>query len=156
MDDYLLVFPTEILVEIFSYAVERYSEFRCLSRATNSAKISWDEWDALIAQGWMVDIDHAFIHWSKGEITESPPFPRPLGEDIPAIEDLQAGLFWYKGGNLHRENDLPSLIDEKGDLIWHKNGERWRENGLPSIVRASGIKIWQQGEYVFNIEYPKN
>ena len=175
----LVGFPTEILVEIFSHVVARYSEFRCLSRTIQKTKIPWDEWDALIDQGWTVTIEENAIFWKKNLLVHSPPFPRPFGQEVPAMEVLYEASYWYKKGHFHREgdlpaikytggqmewwidgevcrdNDLPAVIDDDGDMFWYKNGHRGRDNGLPAIVRVSRIKIWWcQNGNPCRIEYP--
>ena len=47
--------------------------------------------------------------------------------------DEYGDKFWYKNGELHRDNDLPSVVLSDERKEWHQNGLLHRENG-PAII----------------------
>lgn len=64
-------------------------------------------------------------------------------DDLPALISLN-GTYesWYKNGNLHRDNDLPAIIFSNGGKKWYKNGVLDRDNDLPSVISSNGSKYW--------------
>ena len=56
------------------------------------------------------------------------------------VEFLDGDKWWYKNGNLHRE-DGPAIEDKNGDKEWWINGNRHREDG-PAIECSDGEKHW--------------
>ncbi len=50
--------------------------------------------------------------------------------------------YWYKEGNLHRDEDLPAMELSNGDKHWYKEGKTHREGDKPAIEFANGIKKW--------------
>ena len=61
-------------------------------------------------------------------------------EDGPAIEWIDGSKFWYKNDKLHRE-DGPALEYSDGKKCWYKEGERHREDG-PAVEWTDGTKEW--------------
>ena len=130
------VFPTDLLIDIFSYLKSKYAIFRQLTRATSRVKISWDGWDSLIEQGYYVVIDRNHTEWFlNGKLNSF--------LDLPASEYLTGGTkFWFKNGLRHRDNDLPAYEHYDGTKMWHRNGLRHRDNDLPATVWWDGTKHW--------------
>ena len=124
-------FPLEILVEIFSYKKNRYTEFRCLCKKTYRAKISWDEWDSLIEQGMTIAITSQKIVWKKLSPAYFSPFgvswpPRALPHrsgDLPAVEWIDGKKEWWVKGVLHRQDGLPAVTYSDGIKHWYENGK---------------------------------
>jgi hypothetical protein len=68
-------------------------------------------------------------------------------EDGPAIEASNGSKYWFKEGNYHRE-DGPARIFSDGTKSWYKEGKRHRLDG-PAIEFLNGLKEW----WIDNIEY---
>ena len=58
------------------------------------------------------------------------------------ITNKDGTKFWYKNGEIHRDNDLPAIEYSGGTKAWYKNGKRHRDDDLPAIERADGYKEW--------------
>ena len=130
-----ITFPTDVLAEIFSNLKSSYSVFRCVSKSTYGAKMSWDGWDSLIARGYSVEITGREIRWYlDGKKNDF------LG--LPAIECLNGKKEWYRNGELHRDGDLPSIEYPCGTKHWYKNGRLHREGDLPAMEWSHGTKKW--------------
>jgi len=56
------------------------------------------------------------------------------------VESENRDKFWYKEGNLHRENG-PAIEFLYGIKFWHKEGKFHRLNG-PAIECPDGTKEW--------------
>ena len=153
------VFPTDLLIDIFSYLKSKYAIFRQLTRATSRVKISWDGWDSLIEQGYYVVIDRNHIEWFlNGKLNSFLDLPaleyfegtkfwyrnglRHRGSDLPAIESTLGIKTWYNNGEIHRDNDLPATVWWGGGKYWFKNGKQHRDNDLPAKESADGTKAW--------------
>jgi len=67
-------------------------------------------------------------------------YDRPAS--ICRMDENEYIYYWYRHGQLHRDNDSPSIISEKGDKHWYANGVRHRGNDRPAIELANGIKFW--------------
>ena len=113
------VFPTDLLIEIFSHLKSQYAGFRRLSKSTKSANISWDGWDALIAQGYSVKIARYKIIWKLDGKLHS-------FLDLPAWESTAGLREWYKDGEVHRDNDLPAIVWPDREKGWYRNGKPYR------------------------------
>jgi hypothetical protein len=50
--------------------------------------------------------------------------------------------FWYKDGDLHRDDDLPAVIWDDGSQFWYKNGLRHRDGDRPAIIYSNDSKFW--------------
>ena len=60
---------------------------------------------------------------------------------------FQGGKFWYKHGQLHRDEDKPAVEYPSGYKEWHKNGKSHRDEDKPAVVYPSGTKMWyKQGK----------
>ena len=151
--------PTDISAEIFSHVISSYAIFRCISKSTNKSKISWDGWDALIAQGYSVKITKEAISWElNGKLNDFLDLPSVewlegtkewyrngnphRDDDLPAIEYPDGTKQWIKNGQLHRDNDLPAVESYDGTREWYRNGKRHRDNDLPAIEYSDGTKNW--------------
>ena len=137
-----ILFPTDVLAEIFSHIPSDYATFRNLNRNCSLATISWDGWDALIAQGCSVNIcflrpfhSDPLIIWTKNGVPHQ-------GNGLPAIELKDGTKHWMKNGDYHREDGLPASEFSNGNKYWIKNGKKHRENDLPAIEWADGGKEW--------------
>ena len=134
--DTLPILPVDVLTEIFSWNLPKYSLFRCLNTSTNQVKIWWDGWDSLIEQGWLVKITQRKIKWTL------------LGKlhsfcDLPALEFTNGSKEWYINDELHRENDLPA-VDRPKRRSWYINGQCHRDGRLPASIHANGDKYWYE------------
>jgi hypothetical protein len=58
----------------------------------------------------------------------------------PAIIMANGTKFWYKDGEMHRDNDEPSFIDGTTKM-WHKDGILYRDNDLPAFI-SSAWTLW--------------
>ena len=164
MGDASSEFPTDILIVIFSYLKQKYSDFRVLNKSCREAFISWDGWDSLIAQGVRVRISSTRIEWHKTrdgtviddkmlfylhmkrDFPKSSPltmtYHRDPKSDLPAIEYINGTKNWYKNGELHRENGLPAIQNPDGQNYWFFNGKLHRSGDLPAIEKPSGTQEW--------------
>ena len=50
--------------------------------------------------------------------------------------------FWYKNGQLHRDNDLPAIIYPSGIQYWCQNGKFHRDGDLPAMIDSKGNRAW--------------
>ncbi len=64
-----------------------------------------------------------------------------LSEPAPRIDEFGT-KYWYKNGELHRDNDKPAVIWADGSLTWYKNGKLHRDNDKPAIIYANGSEYW--------------
>jgi antitoxin component YwqK of YwqJK toxin-antitoxin module len=64
--------------------------------------------------------------------------------DLPAVISSKGSYeSWYKNGNLHRDNDLPAVMSLKSAYrCWYKNGKLHREKDLPAVIISNGSKYW--------------
>ena len=142
--------PLDMIAEIFSHLKSQYSLFRSLNKQTRDCSISWDGWDALIDQGYWVEIDNWQIEWHRaarfsGEKEESSSTLH-RGGDLPAIESIDGDKKWYKNGKKHREGGLPAAITMIEGKWWRKewfvNNQLHREGDKPALKFQSGYKEW--------------
>jgi hypothetical protein len=61
-------------------------------------------------------------------------------EDGPAIIYPFGSQRWYINGNIHRE-DGPAYISPNGNQIWYKDGNIHREDG-PAYILPNGYQSW--------------
>jgi antitoxin component YwqK of YwqJK toxin-antitoxin module len=61
--------------------------------------------------------------------------------DLPAAISLRSQC-WYKNGEIHRDNDLPAVTSPNGYQGWYKNGEFHRDNDLPAVIYPNGDQEW--------------
>ena len=59
--------------------------------------------------------------------------------------------FWYKNGQLHRENGPAAFFD--GEKQWYKNGQLHREDG-PAIECPDGRKYWYKNDQLHREDGP--
>ena len=64
--------------------------------------------------------------------------------NIQEIVTFDGSKFWFKDGNLNRDNGLPAAIYTDGTQAWYQNGEYHRNNDLPAIIYADGTQLWYQ------------
>lgn len=69
--------------------------------------------------------------------------------DQPAIIFFDGTRCWYKNGQLHRDNDQPAAIYYTGSRYWYKNGNRHRDNDKPAVISVDGERYW----YKDGVEY---
>jgi len=62
--------------------------------------------------------------------------------DIKEIGTFYGIRYWYKNGNLHRDNDLPAAIYPDGTQAWYQNGLCHRDNDLPALTWKDGRQLW--------------
>ena len=165
-----ITWPTDLLIEIFSYMKSSYAIFRCVSKSTHKAKISWDGWDALIAQGYSVEItDEEIDRYLNGKLNDFPNLPaaeyldgtkfwyrngkRHRANDLPAVEYPSGTKNWYRNGLLHRDNDLPAIEWSNGGKEWYRNGKRHRDNDLPAMESPRGTKLWYRDGALYRTHY---
>jgi hypothetical protein len=60
-------------------------------------------------------------------------FHRNHKDDLPALMSYDCS-WWYKNGEMHRDNGLPAIINAKRQH-WYKNGLLHRDNG-PALVHV--------------------
>ena len=94
----------------------------------------YDSWDALIDQGYRVEITKKTIKWYKNDKLHR-------DVDLPAIESLNGTKMWYCDGLLHREGDLPAVKNPYGIKEWRQRGVLHRDGDLPALVEH-GSKWW--------------
>jgi len=61
---------------------------------------------------------------------------------IQEMADIHGSQFWFKNGNLHRDNDLPAAIYHDRSQVWYQNGLIHRDNNFPAIIYSSGARAW--------------
>ena len=64
--------------------------------------------------------------------------------DLPALICISGNRFWYQNDKLHRDNDLPAIINNNGDQYWYQNDKLHRDNDLPAIISVNGNQYWYQ------------
>ena len=78
-------------------------------------------------------------------------------DDKPAAIYANGYKAWYKNNKLHRDNDKPAAIHSDGTKEWWVNGKRHRDNDQPAVIYASGARSWyKHGEYYYPIKRTKN
>lgn len=106
----------DVLGEIFSHLPGKYSDFVVLCREAKSI-LRTDCGDALIANGWSVEITYDEIAWFKNGLAHSM-------MDNPAV--IKFGKYkWYENGLLHRDNG-PALI-RFDSTKWYTHGIMYHE-----------------------------
>ena len=71
-------------------------------------------------------------------------------------KDSYGNEYWYRNGELHRENDLPAAILSDGTQYWCKNGDFHRENDLPAIIGSNGCKKWYKNGKEYRLQQRYN
>jgi antitoxin component YwqK of YwqJK toxin-antitoxin module len=63
---------------------------------------------------------------------------------LETYELKNGAQYWYKNGEIHRDNNLPAIITSDGSQCWYQNGEIHRDNNLPAIITSDGTQCWYQ------------
>lgn len=62
--------------------------------------------------------------------------------DLPAVTGVNGLRCWYNRGDLHRDDDKPAIIRANGSRYWYSKDMLHRGDGLPAIIYADGAQRW--------------